>query len=360
MNFAQTRKLISLMVLVLASGWSYAEPYLAVQSGLKCMSCHVNPTGGGMRTDYGDIFGQTLLSSRQPIEIWNGNIGDRFSIGGDARANFDVVDIPNQENRSEYNFEEALVYAQFDLIKDRITFYIDQQVAPGSASNREVYGLFWLSDKKYYLKAGRMFLPFGFRIEDDTAFTRSVTGINYNTPDTGVEAGMELENWSVNFAVTNGTAGGGETDQGKQYSLRGSYVANRWRLGASFNFNDVDGGNRTMGGVHAGLRTGKVSWLGEAAYIRDEGFGTGPREQLVSLAEANINLKKGHNLRVSYEFFEPDNDVDEDERNRTSIVYEYFPIQFTQLSVGYRKSDGIPQSDLQNLEEAFLQLHVYF
>ncbi|MEM7281843.1 MAG: hypothetical protein AAF438_09475 [Pseudomonadota bacterium] len=338
----------------------HAEPYLAVQSGLKCMSCHVNPTGGGMRTDYGAIYGQTLLSARQPIKIWNGDISEQFSIGGDARANYDNVNIPNQDNRSEFNVEEALIYAEFELIKDRITFYLDQQVAPGSASNREFYGLFWFQDKKIYLKAGRMFLPFGFRIEDDTAFTRSVPGINYNTPDTGVEAGLELEKVSLNFAITNGTAGGGETDQGKQVSLRGSYIQNQWRIGGSYNFNDVDGGDRTMGGVFAGLRTGKVSWLGEVAYIRDEGFGTGPREQLVSLAEANINFKKGHNLKLTYEFFEPDNEVDEDDRTRVSAVYEYFPIQFTQLSVGFRHSDGIPQSDFQNTEEAFVQLHIYF
>ena len=46
------------------------------------------------------------------------------------------------------------------------------------------------------------------RLQDDEAFIRQVSGINYNTPDTGWEAGYEGGPWSAQLAVTRGTAGG--------------------------------------------------------------------------------------------------------------------------------------------------------
>jgi hypothetical protein len=42
------------------------------------------------------------------------------------------------------------------------------------------------------------------------------------------------------------------------------------------------------------------------------------------------------------------------------LLYEWSPIQFLQLRAGVRVYDGIPQNDLQNRKQAFLQLHGFF
>jgi hypothetical protein len=100
--------------------------------------------------------------------------------------------------------------------------------------------------------------------------------------------------------------------------------------------------------------------LAELDYIIDDGTPTGRRKLWASLLEANVQLKKGHNLKLTFEYFDPDDSVSEDEQNRWSVVWEYFPIQFVQTRLGYRIYDGIPQNPAQNREQLFLELHLPF
>lgn len=338
-----------------------AEPYMAVQMGVKCSACHVNPSGGGKRTEFGSIYGLTTITEDDVTEIWQApKLNDYVSIGGDLRVNAVSNSIPNQDSTFLFETEEMLLYVEVQLLPDQLTFYFDERLGPGGTLNREAYSLLWFRDKTMYVKAGRMFLPFGFRLEDDTAFVRQVSGINYNTPDDGVELGFDLERISINLAITNGTAGGGENDTGKQFSLRGSYVAPAWRAGASYNYNDVEDQDRKMTALFAGLRTGKAHWLMEWDYIVDDISPGNQLKQLVAFVEVNLGLWKGHNFKLTHEFLDPDKSIDEDERTRWSFVWEYFPMPFTQLSVGYRDNEGIPQNDLQNMRELFVQLHNYF
>ncbi len=361
---------------LIATEAALAEPYLAVRTGFKCMVCHVNPTGGGKRTEFGAIYGQTALpASRLDLETgesvpdrapdpapFTGKVNNHLGFGADLRANARATFTPNTTPSQAYAFDpvRAQVYMEIRPIVDRLTIYLDERVSPGAATNRETYAMLSTKNREWYVKAGRMFVPFGLRIEDDTAFIRQVTATSFNSFDDGVEGGMEMGPWSAYVSVTNGAGGGTETNRGKLISSLATYVQPDWRVGlsASVNFNGTT--DRRMQGAFAGLRTGIVSWLASAVRVTDEGTPTGRVTQVVTLAEGNVEVAKGHNLKLTYEFLDPNTDLSEDQRERYSAVYEYSPIQFTQFRLGVRKNNGIPQNNAQNATEVFLQWHAFF
>jgi hypothetical protein len=353
-----------LVLACLFVGAAQAEPYFAVQQGVKCVTCHVNPTGGGMRNAFGNTWARTVLPARTLAtnvgEDWSGSLNRFVGIGANLRASATYVDTPGQQAQSAFDIDEGRLYLELQAIENRLSIYLDQRVAPGGSNNLEAYGRYWSPDHAWYVKAGQMYLPYGLRLEDDSAFIRQVPGINFDTPDRGVEVGLETTHMSTQFAVTNGSPSSSDSDEGKQYSARAEYVNAVWRAGASYSLNDADAGQRQLAGVFAGLRTGPIAWLAEADRVSDEGFADGEREQWVGLIEANVRVRQGHNLKLTAEYFDPDNDIDEDQQARYSAIYEYVPMQFLQLRAGLRIYDGIPQNDLQNRRAAFIQMNAFF
>jgi hypothetical protein len=354
--------IVATLLLSLFSLTARAEPYLAVQTGFKCMQCHVNPTGGGMRNTFGNAFALTQMSANriESDKAWVGSIGDFLSLGGDLRAQASSTDIKHQDTTNEFELEQARIYLDLAVIPSRLSVYVDELVAPGNADSREAYVRYWTKDHDWYVKAGQMYLPFGLRLQDNSAFTRTTAGINMTTPDTGAEVGFEHGPWDAQLAVSNGTAGAPENDTGKQYSLQGQFVQSRYRLGLAANFNDAKAGSTQAYGAFGGFRTGPVAWLGELDYVIDE-MPIGPdRKRVAGLVEADWRIRQGHNLKLTAEGFDPNHDVSHDNQARWSLVYEYTPIQFLQLRGGTRYYDGIPQNDLQNRRFYFLELHGFF
>jgi hypothetical protein len=342
---------------------AHAEPYLAIQQGLKCGQCHVNPTGGGLRTAFGDVFAQTLMPAQlldTGGDVWTGEVTKFLRVGGDLRFDASATQVPHNKTTNQFQMEQTRVYAEASVIPERLLVYVDEQVAPGGALNREAYGVYWSASHDWYVKAGQMYLPFGFRLEDQTAFIQTATGINMTTPDQGAEFGWERGHWDAQVAVSNGTAGGASNDNGKQYSGQLMWVNSRWRIGAASNFNAKAAGNKSAGALFAGLRTGPVEWLAQGELIEDKSFPEGGRRTAATLIEADWTIARGNNLKVTSEFLDPDRHVANDAQTRWSVVYEYTPIQFVQLRGGVRYQDGIPQIDAQHTRLYFVQVHGFF
>ncbi len=352
-----------LMGLSLLTGVAQAEPYLAVQMGMKCSQCHVNPTGGGLRTPFGNLWAQTQMAAKKigpNEEPWTGQIGKVLSVGGNFRANYSTISVPDNGRSNSFDLQEARVFVDLALIPNRLSVYLDERVGPGNAEELEANVRLWLKPGSVYIKAGQFYLPFGWRLEDDNAFVRQLSSVNMQTPDRGVELGIENGLWSVQLAASNGSAGGPEVDDGKMITARVEYAPSVWRVGASLLSNNSDAGDRSGVGLFGGFRWKQFSVLGEIDMIDDDGLGASGRDMMASMAEVNWRFKQGHNAKLTYEWLEPDRDVSEDEQSRTSLLYEWSPIEFVQARAGFRYFHGIPQNDFQNRRELFVQLHAYF
>jgi len=351
-------------MLLSVSGPAAGEPYLAVFQGMQCSSCHSHPAGGGLRNAYGNTYAQTELPSRRAgksdAAYWTGVVADWLSVGGDLRAEYRYVDTPNVASQSAFDVSKATLYVEASIIPGRLSVYIDQQLAPGSSLNREAYVRLKSTDHAWYLAAGQFFLPYGLRLQDDTAFVRLASGVNFTAPDRGVQVGYEHGPWSTQLSLTNGSGGGTEFDAGKQASFVAQFVQSAWRAGASANHNNSELGDRTMYSIFAGIRTGPIAWLAEADVISDELPAGSDRNAIAGLVEANWRLSRGHNIKVTYDYFDPDDDISENQQARYSLIWEHSPMQFMQGRVGVRLYDGIPQVDSQNRDEYFVELHGFF
>lgn len=365
-SLALLSRLLVTVMLALAGAGIRAEPYLAVQTGLRCAQCHVNQTGGGMRTPFGNVFAQNqLAANRLPgaASDWRGTIGTWFGIGANVRGTAFETKVAGSRQSESFDLREARVYLSFTPIADRLSFYVDQFVGPGASSNREAFVRWSATDGGLYLKAGRFYLPFGWRLQDNTALVRTQSAIDMIGPDRGVEIGWDPGPLSIQFAVSNGTFGRSEVDDGKQYSLQLAHLRDAWRVGVGANFNDQDIGDRAALGLFAGLRTGPVAWLAEIDLIDDRSaFGPSGRKLRSSawLLEGNWRVAQGHNLKLSGEALDPDHDRSTNRQSRVSVVYEYTPIGYLQLRGGWRRYSGPSESAFDNRRLGFVELHALF
>ncbi len=372
------------VILIVGATQAWSEPYLAVREGYKCSQCHNNITGGGKRNSFGSIYTQTSLphtivsvpalhrflgGSSAPDDTSDtgtfvpNTLADFLSFGANLRLeNQTVFAQDDQDTRNAFNVTEANLYIEAYLLRDLLTFYVDERLGPGAAGSREIFGLLRMPRwGQFYIKGGRFLLPFGWRLQDDSAFIRSATGINYANPDTGIEFGIEPGPFTFSLSITNGTAGGSEDNLFKQLTLRGEAVFRHWRLGASFSYNSTDAARRVMYGPFVGVSFGRFTLLGEVDVIEDRDATT--REtttQLAVFSSLNFLIVRGVNFKLSYEFLDPDTDLDNNARTRFVIGLEPFLTQFIQLRLFYRLNDSIPQRPAERADALRLEFHLFF
>jgi len=343
-----------------------AEPVFAVNSGYSCAQCHVNRTGGGMRTPYGSIYGQTTLPSR--LLRWGGeknllpaNPAARFAIGGDARFAYLYVKSDDYEDVSSFEVNEANLYGLARLLPEHLNLYVDLVLGPGGSFPRALFALVPFRPLNGYVKVGKFMPPYGWRIWDDDAFIREPLGFAFSASDLGVEVGIEPGNWSVHLAAINGNSGIGDDNRSKKLTLLTMRRLGIAQLGLSGSYDDIaDGPTNSIAGLLAGLNLGRLTFLAEADARRVRQEALPDTDTWVAYFETNFMIVRGLNLKYAHDWTDPDRDVETDRRQRDSLGIEYIPYPFVQLRAFARRKDGPPQVQGSRDRQLDIELHLYF
>lgn len=377
-----------------------AEPYFAVREGLRCSACHVNATGGGKRTDLVSTHARDLLhypnffgTFSNPTDFFSGEINKYLALGADLRASETAIfqdgkpdpdgvfrgQVRNDQvfrgrlETTTLDVTEAVAYGEVRLIPDYLTFYLDQRFQP-TTDNREAFGLVHgVIPWNGYVKAGRMFLPYGLQLQDDTAFIRSGangsanTGFSFNVQEPAFEIGVEPGPLTLVAAVSKSPSG---TNRDVQVTTTASAlftdlpVVRSVLLGNSFSREGAAGTETILFGFFAGSNLGRLTYLGEADFRSDKTPDTNGRSigRFIGYVEGDYLFFDWLNMKVAADYADNDGHLGDtnDSENRVSIGIEPFLNRFLQPRLFYRVSNGIRADPTHNQSIILAELHLFF
>lgn len=372
---------------VAASAW--AEPYIAVREGYKCSGCHTNITGGGKRTDIVTIHSRQILhypmflgTFSKPLDAFTGEVNKYIGIGADLRfseqATFQDLGSNGRVNndkvyrgRLETNSldtTEAAGYLELRLIPDHLSLYLDQLFAPNT-DTREAFGLLRGLPANGFIKAGRMYLPYGLALQDDSAFIRggrngsATTNFSFNTRQSALEVGVEPGPYSAIIAVSNGSAGDRDVWVTSTVSAMWTDlpVVRNVLLGGSSSYMGGSSQNLEFG-FFTGSNLGPLTGLAEVDFLNTRTPTSGGNQgTFITYGELNYLLLGWMNVKASMEYADDDGDLSNranDSENRVSFGVEPFLNRFVQVRLFYRVGNGVRSKPDHNQNLLLAEIHL--
>ena len=344
--------LIFLILFLVSSPIARAEPYLSVMAEAQCSHCHVNPTGAGMRSDHGvGLYTQyTLEKTRSFLDSdFKARVSKYLALGADVRLrHLSTIESPTSNS---FTVPQGSLYVRSDPIS-KFSIMTDTDLA--NLVSREFFGLVHDLPANLWIKFGRMNVPYGLRIADDTSFIRNDLGFGYANQDIGLEVGLEPEPLTIAVAVTNGVPGGNADDNNnKAVTSSVSWLWDKVSAGGSFQWNDRLTTQTLTGGGHVGLHLWHLAFLGEfdAQKVNDKTTGI-ERTVLAGYGEMDYRIIRGLYLKGVYDVID-DRLAASGLHHRAGVGFDFFPIPFLQVSILYRLRVGNGALDNDQIGVAF-------
>jgi hypothetical protein len=357
---------VAVLPLLLLLQQAKAVPRYSTRYEQNCNLCHVNPTGGGMRSLYATQYlipeeiamkrpGEELLKSINP-EITN-----NVTIGADFRT----MHFYSDKDAHALNFFEmqADLYVAFQM--DRLSLYYNR----GMNQSYEAFGLAYVLPWDGYVKAGRFVPAYGVKFSDHTMFTREYLGFRPpNHTDVGVELGTYPGRFAFHLSALNGAPGRTFDDNTElEVAARGAYRFNvagvAMTAGGSLRHNPRTGITQDAGGAFGSIMLGqRLFWVGEFDWLRNKPDGQDATNAIVTSNEFTYLVHKGVELEATFDYYDPDKDYQTGSEQRYGGGVFVFVSPFVGLEALVRRYDftsGIAITD-DDYTETVLQLHVLY
>lgn len=375
-------------VLLLATGClllfihtTEALPKFSTRQGAKCQSCHINPTGKGMRSTFGATYGREELTlptfkDQTDLDEFSPSLNDFFTIGMDYRTLFFY-----QEQNSTSSFFQMQGDLYLDLrLNKKFRIYFDK----GLYSGFEVFGLAKVLPLDGYIKIGNFVPAYGLKMDDHNLFIRNGPyfpinpaiasypqglGFGQGSEDTGLELGFNPSIFTVNIGLFNGRKGGiAGTGGTKNKTLVVRADMNMQTDLINFNLGGsvyhlpatgTAGKTQLWGGFGVLSIANNFTLLGEIDFIESRNTTLGKQVTgNIFYTEANYIIYEGIDLKLGYEFYDPNIDLADGTVSRITIGAEIFPLTGVEvrplLRINQETKTEISNNELQVMFHFYL------
>ncbi len=318
-------------------------PRLAAEQSLACKTCHINPNGGGARTEFGNhavaFHELTLQKTKKYFE----KSYHSPRISKSVLTGFDYRYLVLEGGRVfRMQTDAYLTFEPYQDLMYHMRFW--------EFGVNENYMLLYLKQQKYYLKVGRFYPAYGLRIADHKTYVRERIGFGSNVYLDGISVGAEIggSNIAVEFFNPNqrfvGTFHIFRTGYFKSLSFLAGFSAR-----FSEQLNGSNGAFPHTKGIFGGLSYDRFTLLGELDLAGKA------NDSLLLYAGLTTRVEYGLYLIAEYNFFDNNRDLPGGISEFLRFSLEFYPIPFVQFRPSYTYYTNGP---LDGEDDFFLQFHV--
>ena len=363
-----------IIILSITFNFTFALPRFAVQNGSSCIACHVNPTGSGLRNDYGS---NVVALEELPLERWldkgnedwDGYVSDHLQVGGDFRLQGIQYNDSDTSRKSAVFPMQADIYSYLKL-NNNAGIFTKIGVRGSKAPSTEYWALVSNLPQNAWLRVGRTLPNYGLRVDDHTSFIR---GGNYSrtildlgkeglifgpflNPPAILELGVPMLGglqWtsSISTGVVN------NSEELNNLTTRFNYSGSNDNITYMSGFSFMQEDNFTMLGVSGGLSFGNLTWTFEADQAENWIDGN---TSLALYDELAWEIIQGVQLIGKYDFFDPKTDWLSGAVSRYTIGAEIYPLNIMEIKLQIRMNQIDKDNATTPDPEYLIQTHFWF